>query len=1809
MDAYWEVDLGETFALSSVRAIPATGFDARLTHATVRAFDAEHESVFSRELDDADFDVDLDGPLLARYVRIGFEHKERSSPDGSIEWYLGLKELQVFGCPASEVGILDFSVFDNTISSGQSTILSWDVAGVESLWIYPDVGSVGTNALGEGSMLVSPTESTTYFMVATNRYHVFTQFATVTVDGQAAPLQISEFVADNALSLRDGYGDASDWIELFNPRDVAVDLAGYGLSDNPALPMKWVFPSVFIPAHGHLMVFASGKNESIDPKGFLHADWKLDAGGEDLVLTAPDGVTTLDSILAFPVQGKDLAYGRNLQGTWRFMEPTPSALNRSAEYEGWLASLDFSHKRGFYTNAFALAVSNPNPDSVVTVSLDGSEPQTPYSSALNIAGTKTVRAAVSRLGYRSPKTKTHSYIFIEDVATSPVMNTAITHDPLYAARLRTGLTDLPTLSIAVPELPDDYVKCAASVEVLWPDGTEGVQENCGMVRYGGAWTTFSKKNYRLKFSEQYGSRKLKAPLFSGMDRGFPATDSFDELELGGGSHDMNQRGFYMSARFVEDSMLDMGSLNPHGRFVHLYINGTYWGQFHLRERLVEHFLADYLGGETEEYFNVRGNDNVGSAFIPGTPDPVYRDSWTRVRDLGGNYQAVKDYLDVPSLIDFMLLWFYGNCETEYRAAGPAEAGSGFKFWLADADGFLRTTTSDNTGNSGPGSLFDGLNSEADPDFKILLADRIQKHFFHGGALTPEQNSSRLSERMTEIEDSLIAECARWGYRTPENWTASAENIQNNLFPGRTGQLFAYLRARGMYPSFDPPVYSQQGGSVSNGFELTMSTPVGTIYYTLDGSDPRLPGGGISPNALIYTNDSTTTSLVDADSSWHYWDGGSIVDSSWKTAGYSDAAWSTGIAELGYGDGDESTTLSYGSNPDQKHITTYFRKTFSCADASAMDNLTLDLLRDDGAAIYLNGTELMRENMPAGAITSETLASSAVAVPAESTFFTFNLPSTLLQTGENLLAIELHQALPTSSDISFNLGLEGIQNEASTPLILSSNTVLRSRVWTGTEWSALNEAQFLMAERVPAETGNILITEIHYNPSGYLDDHEFIEIWNSSTNLVDLTGAALSGGVAYAFLDGLVLSPNTFAVVVEDTTAFQDRYQTASSPWYHAGITVCGEWEGRLGNDGERITLMAANGTEILAVPYGNTGDWPQRADGKGSSLELKTPETIDPSQPGQNQQLASGATWQSSSLHHGSPGRFDDFPRAVVLNEVLAHTDLDTDWIELHNRSTQDVDLSGLYLSDDFDMPLRYKIPNTTVIATNGYLSFGAAELGFAFSELGSEALLVLAEGTNVLRFLDSVDFPAVEREEPFGRYQRSDGETDFTELRAISQNTSSALPRVGPLVFSEIMYSPATGKAEYVEIVNITDADVLLYDPMQPANRWELSAAVSYTFPSNQVASPCIPLIICSTNPAAFRTQYGLDESDPVYGPWEGLLNNAGESLKLRKPGDPEPDGFVPYYRVDRVVYRPVSPWPASASTGGISLQRNPLEGYGNDPVTWEPLGGTPGQTTGNHPPIITVGGSPTAPEEEELLLTIQGLDFDAPWQTLTLSASNLPPAASFDPSTGQFSWTPDELDGPGTFTPFFIAKDSACSPSSVTQAVEIVVQEVNRTPILSPIADQSYPAGLEWNLGFSATDPDRPLQTLTFAQTGLPSGLSLNPSTGELTGIPGEPGDYTVQIIVSDDHAPPLTTTNTFQMSLSEVFQISNPVKAGGTIRFSFPGLAGETYCVEATDALNPPDWKLLQQSSPAQSEQIDFEDATTHTQRFYRIRWLQP
>lgn len=220
-------------------------------------------------------------------------------------------------------------------------------------------------------------------------------------------------------------------------------------------------------------------------------------------------------------------------------------------------------------------------------------------------------------------------------------------------------------------------------------------------------------------------------------------------------------------------------------------------------------------------------------------------------------------------------------------------------------------------------------------------------------------------------------------------------------------------------------------------------------------------------------------LVPAGARWRFLDDGSNRGTAWRESGFADAAWEEGNARFGYGDNGIVTPVSFGADPNNKFITTYFRRAFDVAAPGELAAVTLGLVRDDGAVVYLNGKEVFRSNLPTGTIGYRTAASSAVGGAEESTYFESDLDPTALRAGRNVLAVEVHQSSGTSSDIAFDLRLTGIKLPAAVPTRLSAEAAhgrlrltwpVNGTAWT-VETSDTADPQWRQVAGDPARDGN------------------------------------------------------------------------------------------------------------------------------------------------------------------------------------------------------------------------------------------------------------------------------------------------------------------------------------------------------------------------------------------------------------------------------------------------------------------------------------------------------------------------------------------------------------------------------------------------------------------------------------------------------------------------------------------------------------------------------------------------------------------
>ena len=176
-------------------------------------------------------------------------------------------------------------------------------------------------------------------------------------------------------------------------------------------------------------------------------------------------------------------------------------------------------------------------------------------------------------------------------------------------------------------------------------------------------------------------------------------------------------------------------------------------------------------------------------------------------------------------------------------------------------------------------------------------------------------------------------------------------------------------------------------------------------------------------------------IIPFKSKWKYIDNGTNQGTSWRSTTFNDATWKTGNAELGYGDGDEATVVSYGPKSSSKYLTTYFRTSISIPNPKLYSSFNIGLKRDDGAVVYINGVEVFRSNMPNGTISNSTKASSTASDDGATTQ-SKSLANTSFISGTNVIAVEIHQDVATSSDISFDFSLTGISTSPN--LLPTSN---------------------------------------------------------------------------------------------------------------------------------------------------------------------------------------------------------------------------------------------------------------------------------------------------------------------------------------------------------------------------------------------------------------------------------------------------------------------------------------------------------------------------------------------------------------------------------------------------------------------------------------------------------------------------------------------------------------------------------------------------------------------------------------------------
>ncbi|MGI6494742.1 MAG: lamin tail domain-containing protein [Kiritimatiellia bacterium] len=814
------------------------------------------------------------------------------------------------------------------------------------------------------------------------------------------------------------------------------------------------------------------------------------------------------------------------------------------------------------------------------------------------------------------------------------------------------------------------------------------------VRIRGAYSRspgYAKHSLRLFFRSEYGSGALDFPLF-----GDEGADRFEKVDL----RCSQNYSFYQGSDsdtlihelFSRDTQRDMGQPYKRTRYYNLFINGVYWGVYMTEERGDADYAETYLGGDDDDWdliktsqpgYQTTASDGDMEAFTllrDITENEGYGGSYSNnyYRVLGKNPDGTRNpaypvLVDATNLMDFMINVHYAvdndspaadnMANNMYGLRNRTGASTGF-IWLRhdaehslgfgggpETDSLLRGTTGYRPETFGelrafnPAELHYKLLDNA--EYRAVFADRIQKHLFGDGALTPAKATGRFRKRMAEIDSMVVCELARWGHNDwgRNTWLNRGCATSLNFISRRTPYLVQHYRNHGWFPSIDAPSASAYSGQLDSEtpFVLTCGTP---FYYTTDGSDPR-DGNAPSATATLVTRDAAEPiALVAKNADWRFYDWGNkpaddASGNAWNSVAFDDSSWDHGNGILGVvgGNGNAVGTathryINHGDSGTQV-ITTYFRKTIGIpggSNAATVTRLVGDILADDGYVLYLNGVEIERHHMNPGDVGYDTFANTTVGAPEQNTYYehSIEIPVNLLRDGTNVLAVEVHQCNSGSSDLYWDCSLGTAADSVNAIVAISDRpTRVLARAYDAStgEWSALTEAVVSQEPSIPyAEPEDALrIVEImSCTADGGGDGSEYIVITNTSpvagVNLEGVRVTCAKHGESpkcdFTFASGEILGAG------ESIPCMKAEY-----------------WSGptqKITNGKVDARLYAASGATIQTL-YIDTSWWGGACDGTGASFIAKEPAT----------NILERAQWRPS---------FTALPNSLRIAEVMSST-------------------------------------------------------------------------------------------------------------------------------------------------------------------------------------------------------------------------------------------------------------------------------------------------------------------------------------------------------------------------------------------------------------------------------------------------------------------------------------------------------------------------------------------------------------------------
>lgn len=953
---------------------------------------------------------------------------------------------------------------------------------------------------------------------------------------------INEMMVKNVSNHVNGNFNFEGWVELYNSGAETVNLSNYHFSEDQGNPLLWQYQGDMDIAPNGFATFYFDELDSLN-----HTSFKLDSDGGILILN--DEAGNLVDFIKYPEPLRNTSYGRLTDGgdVIGFLSSSTFAASNNgvAQINSQTKSPLFSHLGGFYSTPISVEITASNTAAKIYYTTDGSEPTSSsalYNSPIQISQTTPLRAIAVVDGEATSLVSTATYFVETENIPTNVKVVSLSTDKDYVHGDSMGILIVGKNGLTVPSKCGSMDRKAnymqdwdrpCNLELYDENKVPQINQEVKIGVFGACSRTKAIKSLKVKANKTFENNKLNYPIFNEKPN-----LKWKSIVLRNSGNDFGRmlfRDAFLQTLAISGMNLDHQAYEPSV----VFLNGEYYGMLGIRERTNKDFIYSNYGLDEEEFCI---EETQKKAVECNEFDELLKLSKEADPNASDYFSKMDAIIDIDEFLNYFMTQIY-YCNQDWsegnNKAWKRFDGGKWRWILYDVDyttsiygDYMQTNAFSYAAKCGYFSKFIKNN-----EIKRRL---MTKFVTHAGTTFEPQNVSHILDSMiANIEpeaDYFFNFLKNSNKNEVSSWRNEAEKVRNFVANRKDFVKIHVKDSLNLGAPLPLRIYSDIEGSgfVLNGYEDILKKDFRSFYFTNSEIEvePIIPDGYVFKNWEVLQENN----MINANDSWKYLYQATDIDPDWKTVNYLDTAWNSGEAPLGSGlsyhvktnvsgsssGGNWGGFPGFGGNTGTlpgiggggfpgfggmttTTTTTYFRKELNINNVSELGKKLECLTRiNDGAVIYVNGTEVYRFNLPDGTVTDTV---PAILEMDSYSNCRFEIPRNLFVNGQNIIAVELHGASGSSS-LAFDMSLFD-PNTGSTLISTSNNAKYRASVSNELVLKAVYEKD---PNWTPADV-KLYINEVCASNNQYVDeyreDDDWIEIYNDGTTPVDLAGMYIS----------------------------------------------------------------------------------------------------------------------------------------------------------------------------------------------------------------------------------------------------------------------------------------------------------------------------------------------------------------------------------------------------------------------------------------------------------------------------------------------------------------------------------------------------------------------------------------------------------------------------------------------------------------------------------------------------------------------------